>query len=123
MYREFLADSGYAPKIDEDGDIVFRYEGMTFFIQVDDDEEFFRVLCPNFWKIESDDERNRVAQAACQVNARIKVAKVWPHRDDTWASVEMYCSPPDVLLPVFVRSLDTLRGIIREFRQEMHKDS
>ena len=123
LYRAFLAEAGYAPKIDEDGDVLFKCEGMTFFIRVDDDDEFFRLVCPNFWPINSDEERDRVVHAAAAVNNSIKVAKVYPVRDDTWASVEMYCSPPDAVLPVLLRAMGTLRGIVSEFRKEMHEQS
>ena len=123
LYRAFLAEEGYAPKIDEDGDVVFKCEGMVFFISVDDDAEYFRLVCADFWSIDSHAERDRVVHAAAAVNSLVKVAKVYPVRDDTWASVEMYCSPPDAVLPVLLRAMGTLRGIVSEFRKEMHEQS
>lgn len=121
MYREFLVNEGYAAKIDEDGDVVFKCEGMTFFISITDDDEYFRLICANFWSIEDDAERARVVLAAGEVNARIKVAKVYPVQDDTWASLEMYCSPPSAVLPVLLRAMGTLRGIVSAFRDAMHE--
>ena len=121
MYREFLVNEGYAAKIDEDGDVVFKCEGMTFFISITDDDEYFRLICANFWSIEDDAERARVVLAAGEVNARIKVAKVYPVQDDTWASLEMYCSPPSAVLPVLLRAMMTLRGIVSAFRDAMHE--
>lgn len=123
MYREFLVNEGYAAKIDEDGDVFFKCEGMTFLILITDDDEFFRLVCPDFWSIEDDAERTRVVLAAGEVNARIKVAKVYPVRDDTWASVEMYCSPPSAVLPVLLRAMGTLRGIVRAFGDAMHESA
>ncbi len=123
LYRNFLAEEGYAARIDDDGDVVFKCEGMTLFISVDDDDEFFRLVCPNFWPIDSDEERDRVVHAAAAVNSSIKVAKVYPVRDDTWASVEMYCSPPDAVLPVLLRAMGTLRGMVTEFRRAVHEES
>ncbi len=124
LYRNFLAEEGYAARIDDDGNVVFKYHAMTFFISADeDDEEFFRLVCPNFWSIDSDEERDHVVHAAAAVNSSIKVAKVYPVRDSTWASVEMYCSPPDAVLPVLLRAMGTLRGMVTEFRRAVHEES
>jgi hypothetical protein len=123
MYREFLADEGYVPRLDEDGDVVFRCEGMTFVITIDEDEQFFRMVCPNFWSIDSEEELDRVAHAACEVTARIKVAKVYPVEGDTWASVEMYCTPPEAVLPVLLRAIGTLRTVIGDFQRAMRERS
>ena len=44
-YRQHLATQGYAPWIDEDGDVVFRCEGRTYCIIIDEDEPtFFRLI-------------------------------------------------------------------------------
>lgn len=94
MYRKYLTEEGYAPKIDDDGDVRFKYEGRYYFIAVDEnDEEFFQLVFPNFWTIESDAERDKVAKAAIQATAKTKVAKVFPVNDNTWALIEMFCSP------------------------------
>jgi len=121
MYRELLVNEGYAAKIDEDGDVIVRCEGMIFEILITDDDEFFCLACRDFWSIEDDAERTRVVLAASEVNARIKVAKVYPVRDDTWASLQMYCSPPSAVLPVLLRAMGTLRAIISAFRDAMHE--
>jgi hypothetical protein len=122
MYRSYLAEEGYAPKIDSDGDVVFKYEGRMYCIVVDEeDEEYFNVVYPGFWPIESESERGKVAQAALHATARVKVVKVHPVRDNTWAAVEMFCSPPEAFKPVFQRSLRALRGAVEKFKEEMHK--
>ncbi len=124
LYRNFLAEEGYAARIDDDGDVVFKCEGMTFFISADeDDEEFFRLICPNFWGIDSEEARDRVVHAAAAVNSSIKVAKVYPVRDSTWASVEMYCSPPDAVLPVLLRAIRTLHSVVTQFWENILEGS
>lgn len=58
LYRNFLAEEGYAARIDDDGDVVFKCERMTFFISADeDDEDFFSLVCPHFWPIDSEEAR------------------------------------------------------------------
>ncbi len=122
MYRKYLTEEGYAPKIDDDGDVTFKYEGRYYFIAVDqNDEEFFQLVFPNFWPIESDAERDKVAKVALQATAKTKVAKVFPVHDNTWALIEMFCSPPEVFKAVFRRSLSALQASVEHFRQGMHE--
>jgi hypothetical protein len=122
MYRSFLAEEGYAPRLDDDGDVWFKYEGGNYFIAVDEkDEEFFRIVYPAFWSIENDNERAKVARAALIATAHTKVAKVFPVRDDAWASIEMFCSPPKMFKAVFRRSLTALQAAVQEFRKGMQE--
>ena len=122
MYREFLAEEGYVPKIHGDGDVVFKYEGGLFFISTDeDDEELFRLVVPNFWAIESEAEREKAAKAALEATKRTKVAKVYLTKDDTEAVIEMFCSPPEAFKAVFGRSLSALRACVKIFREEMQR--
>jgi hypothetical protein len=122
MYREFLSEEGYAPKIDGDGDVIFKYEGKTYLIIVEDrDEEFFRLVYPYFWPIESNAERAKVVEAALHATAQTKVVKVFPVKDDTWAAIEMFCSPPQAFKAVFRRSLSALRAGVEAFREKMNE--
>ncbi len=74
----------------------------------ENDEEFFRLVYPGFWSIESELEREK-AQRALTATAQTKVAKVFLVCDNTWASIEMFCSPPEVFRTAFHRSLRALR--------------
>ena len=122
MYRSFLAEEGYTPTLDDDGDVQFKYEGGNYFISVDEkDEEFFRIVYPFFWSIENESERAKVTQAALIATAETKVAKVFPVRDNTWASIEMFCSPPEVFKTVLGRSLRALRAAVQTFREKMQE--
>jgi hypothetical protein len=122
MYRSFLNMEGYLPKIDEDGDVTFKHEGKHYFIAVSEkDDEFFRLVFPAFWAIESETEREQATRAALQATADTKVAKVFVNRDDTWASIEMFCSPPEAFKPVFQRSLRALAAGVDAFRRKMQE--
>jgi hypothetical protein len=123
MYRQYLAEEGYSPKIDDDGDVFFKYEGRGYFIVVSEkDDEFFNLLYPNFWSIESDAERAKVTEAALYATARTKVAKVFPTKSNTWAVIEMFCCPPETFKSVFRRCLAALRVAVENFRTKMHEE-
>ncbi|MCX8141017.1 MAG: hypothetical protein WHU94_15075 [Thermogemmata sp.] len=120
MYMRYLVEEGYMPRVDQDGDIIFKFEGGTYLIIIDDsDDEYFRLVFPNFWSIDSEEERMQVYIAATHATAETKVTKVYPVRDNVWASIEMFCSPPEVFKSVFRRSLGALRAGVNNFREKM----
>lgn len=124
VYREFLAGEGYAPAADKDGDLVFKYEGGTYVLTLDDeDDEFVRVIYPNFWSIESEAERARVAEACLYATSNIKVAKVMPVRDTVWATIEMFCASPEAATAVLIRCLSALHTAVQAFGRKMKDES
>lgn len=121
-YSDFLRSEGYIPELDKDGDIVFKSEGKTYLIIFDDsDELFFRLVFPNFWRIESPREREQVEAAALAATAGTKVAKVFPINDNVWATIELFGTSPEVIKPVFSRCLSALRSAVNTFVNEMRK--
>ena len=45
MYVSFLLEEGYRPEVDQDGDVVFKREGRTYFIAVNaEDPGFFQLV-------------------------------------------------------------------------------
>ena len=120
MFAEFLRGEGYIPQIDEDGDVRFKIEGRIDYAFFDEkDEHFFRLVFPSFWAIESEDERRKVQKAALEATAEIKVAKVFPVRDNVWATIELFCSTPDEAKKVFQRSMSALKAAVQEFADKM----
>ncbi|RMG39081.1 MAG: hypothetical protein D6725_05955 [Planctomycetota bacterium] len=124
LYVSFLEEEGYRPHIDEDGDVVFKEEGRTYFIDVDDsDEEFFRIVFPNFWEIESSEELARVIFAANYATMKTKVAKVYVRSDgkDTIASAELFFGDREQFKPVFHRAMAAIRAAVHSFVQKVRE--
>jgi hypothetical protein len=120
IYRAHLAEEGYLPKLDNDGDIVFKREGRTYFILLsENDLEFIRVVFAGFWPIEDQDERARALAAAHHATAQTKVAKVFLVEDNVWSAVELFCSPPESGKNVIERSLRAVGGAAETFREAM----
>lgn len=120
VFHQFLLAEGYLPTIDEDGDLLFKFEGTTFLWIVDgNDSDFFRLVIPNFWSIGSEEERSRVKTACLEVMKTIKVVKILPMENDTWAAIEMFVSPIQSVQDVFKRCLRCLQHSIQAFHKEM----
>jgi hypothetical protein len=62
-----------------------------------------------------------VMEAALTVTAENKVVKIYPVRDTTWATIELFCSPPETFKPVLNRCLRVLRGSVNKFRAKMQE--
>jgi hypothetical protein len=122
-YLTFLAEEGYRPRIDANGNVAFKCEGRNYVIKIDEeDEEFFYLVYPNFWRIESDEELVQVNEAALAVTADCKVVKIFPVGDtNTWATIELFCYPPQTVKDVFDRCLSTLRTGVEEFVAKMEE--
>jgi len=122
MYMEYLTDEGYRPSVDKDGDVVFKYEGHTYFVDVHNkDAEFFMLALANIWPIESEEERLQVLAAADYVNREAKAAKVSTKDDDVWITVEMFVAKPEDFKGVFARALDAIGTGVEYFVAEMKK--
>jgi len=119
-YLEYLREEGYSPRADDDGDVVFKFEGSTYLLVCDEEDEiFFRLMRPGFWEIETSEEEDRALKAVNQVNAMMKVVKLAVMRDCVWASVELYIDPFESFKRIFRRSLRLLAQSVREFGDAM----
>jgi len=124
MYMAFLVEEGFRPKIEDDDDLVsFKYEGRTYYIIIDEeDEEFFRLVYPNFWEIEDESELAEAKEAAMYATAKTKVAKVFiTTNNDVWATVELFCAPPETFKSVLSRCLSAVRSSIESFVSKMRE--
>ncbi len=120
MYMEYLKSEGYPAELDDDGDVLFKFEGNTYFIQIDpNDTEFFRIVLPNFWPVKGEDERQKVMKAMNYANAESKTAKVFIVRDNVWASIEIFVATPEDFKSIFKRSMSALQYGVYNFVMKM----
>lgn len=123
VFLDFLKEEGFTPKVDDDGDIVFKREGLTYILFVnEDDEEFVRIDLPNVWEIESLGERQMVMAAAAEVNRQVKVAKVVPMGDNVWVSAQLLVDPIENVSKILPRAMNVLSLAVREFSDAMRKN-
>lgn len=87
---DYLRAEGYPAERDEDGDIRFKREGMTYALCFDDhDPDFAKLLLPSVWDIDSERERQQVLAALDEVNRHMKLVKAHTLGGSVWFSVEL----------------------------------
>jgi len=124
MYVNYLTAEGYKPTIDSDGDVVFKAEGRTFWIDVDEsDLKSFRIVYSNFWEIESAREKQKVYEVMNYINRTTKIAKVFMNSrgDDVSMDANIFIGRPEDFKLHFKRMLDLLIYEIKEFRDKMNE--
>ncbi|MDR2144693.1 MAG: YbjN domain-containing protein [Treponema sp.] len=124
MYVSYLTEQGYQPSIDSDGDIIFKVEGGTYYIAVDEDDlQSFRIVFPNFWEIESPSEKVQVRDVANYINRTTKVVKLWlnSREDNVSMEVNIFIGKPEDFKLHFRRIINLLLAERREFLEKMNE--
>lgn len=122
MYMDYLTAEGYRPELDSDGDVQFKSEGKTYFINVvEDDPTYFRVVLANIWPIESEEERAQCLVAVDYSNAKSKVAKSYLVKDNIWVGIEIFIPEADDFKAVFKRSMGALNNGVTHFVTKMRE--
>ncbi|GAA5511369.1 hypothetical protein Dcar01_00076 [Deinococcus carri] len=98
----------------------FQYEGGTYYLPPSGaDTEFFHLLFPNFWELESDEEFGRALVACDAVNREAKLVKLHTAEGDVWAGVEALHDSPEAFITHLPRYLSYVQEAVRVFRDAM----
>jgi hypothetical protein len=122
FYINFMKEEGFVTKIDEQGDIAFKYQGDDFFLGLEeDDETFFRLGWLSAWGSESDEEKLLLLIAASKTNAEMKFTKTFILNEDvifvtTDMLVDIKNFKVDIkrLLDAIVSTVETFKGFMTE---------
>ena len=107
---------GSNPKIDEDGDIVFKHNRFHFLLIFSQaDPEYIRLLLPNFYEVENEKQRTAAFAAANDANAICKAAKVYVSSNQTHAAIEGFLAASEQIVPVLMRCLDALEHSVNTY--------
>ncbi|RMF03966.1 MAG: hypothetical protein D6772_01365 [Bacteroidetes bacterium] len=111
MYLDFLGEEGYRPEVDGDGDVRFKSEGLTYFIDVDEgDTEYFAIMLANIYEVESAEERIRALEACNTVSSTAKVIKGQIINDYIWLTAEVFVPDPRDFKSIFSRTMAALQA-------------
>ena len=117
---DFLAEEGFRPKLDEDGDVYFKYEGATYVVIAGHgDATILTVLLPYFWPLEDAAERTRAMEAAMNAQKSVRIGRVTVLDENVSASVNAYLPDEQSFRAVLLRSIDGLHYLAKAFRDHM----
>ena len=117
---DFLAEEGFRPKLDEDGDVYFKYEGATYVVIAGHgDATILTVLLPYFWPLEDAAERTRAMEAAMNAQKSVRIGRVTVLDENVSASINAYLPDEQSFRAVLLRSIDGLHYLARVFRDHM----
>jgi hypothetical protein len=129
MYRSFLADEGFCPKVQDNQFVGFKFEGREYYIQVyHNDDQFFRLSSVYLLRANPVSQVkfvNNIKDVLIDLATIYKVVKFGFNLDDEDGfiyinlKIEMFLSPPESFKPVFMRSLRLLAGAIKELYKEL----
>ena len=89
LIQSVLTKMGYSPEVDNDGDIMFRYQMKTIYVMIGDEEEpFITLTYPQFYEIE-EGEDDLVLAVCNKLTRSLKLLKVFI--DQTYKNVSSTC--------------------------------
>jgi len=115
IYMEYLRQEGYLPSIDDDGDILFKVAGDTYFIIVNENDlQFFQVYMG--FKMDTISPENALT-AVNSSNRSSKVVKVAfsPDRNVISITAELLLNDPKDFIPVFSRTISLIQNAENNF--------
>lgn len=109
-----------APRLDEDGDIIFQKENRTYVLIFDAQDPGFMLLAlPNIWSIDSEEERARVRGVMESVNTRAKLARLLERGDKVWVIAEAVYAEPGHAVPMLERLISMVDNAVALFGMKM----
>ena len=116
-----LEKMGYSPTVDDDGDVMFRYQMKYLYVMnTRNDESFVTLLLPQFNEVE--DGKELLVLGVCNKLTRdLKLAKVYIDRSfkNVSASCDFYYVNDEALVDNLKQSLQLLGSIRTVFRKEL----
>lgn len=118
--KELLLERGFTVQEDPAVGLSFQFEGGTYYVTPQgDDPQFYQLLFPNFWELESAEETGRALFACDAVNREAKLVKLHTVEGDVWAGVESLHETPAQFVRFLPRYLGFVQEAVRAFRDVM----
>lgn len=105
----YLQQEGYKAEVDNEGDIVFRCEGLAYLLCLDPhDVQWGRLMVPFVWEFEPATEGQDVMTAIDYVNRRSKLVKAYTTHRRVHLCVQVLLDPPECWTAVVIRCIRAL---------------
>lgn len=120
--EQVLREEGFFPKRDEDNDLIFKCEGLTYLsMNNEDDEDFLAISMPAIFDA-TDDNRDLVFRAMNIVNAETKVGKLYLTRNDSvWVNFEIILDNDPGISDILMRAIKILQHSREKFYEKLQE--
>lgn len=120
-YLEFVKGEGFVPSIDKDGDITFKVEGKSHYLEVYGEEfpqyfAIFRVV-----GFPEDEDRDKAREVVNTVNSRIRSVKAVLYDKYIYYSIEVSAVDSETFKCLFSRYVSQLDSAVDLFAEEYYK--
>lgn len=123
-YVKFITEEGYSPTVDSDGDIMFKIEGRTHFIDVYNEEspQYITFMTSGF-QVGGEDgfDRELSLRAANEVNRKKRTVKLYVTNTSVSVRVEMPFANTESFRRVFYKLISYLETGRESFMEEYSK--
>lgn len=104
-----LEQEGFKPELDDDGDLVFRCEGLVYLLSIDEhDAPWGHLLVPFVWETGCPREHSDVMHAMDFVNRRSKRVKAYSVHQRVHLSVWLPMAPASSWADALLRCIRAL---------------
>ena len=122
MVISVLEDMGYQPRVDSDGDVLFRFQMKHLYVLATQQEEtsFLVVMLPQFYEM-SEGEEIKVLTLCNKLTREVRLAKIYidTYLTEVKASCEFFYSDEASLRLQMEHSLVILGRVRSVFRQAL----
>lgn len=108
--KQFITDEGYAPSIDSDGDIMFKFEGKTYYVKIYKDTNPFFIAIYRYHTYSETFTKEKILNAIAECNFK-KGVKVVAYEESYNYRAEMFINSVEPLKGVFTQLLDQIKSI------------
>ena len=120
-YMQFLKEEGFSPSVDEDGDVKFKMEGVTYYMQPSDDPLYLSVarFLSNTEKVHD----LKIYDAIDKTNREYKVVKVFlsENYSNLIIKASNYLHEEDDFKHIFYRCLKRIKNGEDLFKETYNK--
>jgi hypothetical protein len=124
VYMSVLREEGYAPRIDNDGDIELSWQGNTYYLMMPQTDPSFVYLLLPLGAVDTNEALQKVAVAIGNADRNAKVAKAYLVGTNTGRvyihiGAELFLEDPSSLRAVISRMLDSVDTVAQRIINEM----
>jgi hypothetical protein len=123
----FLMNEGFRPSEDNDGYVIFKYEGRAYYMRLDGGRPtFFTLALPAFWSLDDEEEAQQALTIGNEVHQRVHgptvVISAGPEERKAVSVVcELFLVNPDEDVPaLFYPCLASLQAAAQLFKELMN---